>query len=165
MASFDVSSEVDWQEIDNASTQAKKELENRFDFKGVKVEIETDKKAKTVVLRSTKDNKLSALRDTFQTKLVKRGVSLLSFDFQEEEPASAGSARQIAVVHSGISKDKAKEVIKSIKEGKFKVQTQIQDEQVRVTAKKRDDLQEVITYLREKQNSLQIPLQFGNFRD
>lgn len=165
MPSFDVSSEVDWQELDNAINQATKELSQRYDFKGVKAEIKLDKKEKTVTLWCSEEGKLEALNDIFQNKAIKRGISLLSFDYKEVEPAFGGSVRQVVVVQAGISKEKAKEIIAAIKDSKLKVQSQIQDEQVRVTGKNRDDLQATIAILREKQDTLKVPMQFGNFRD
>lgn len=165
MPSFDISSDVDWQELDNAVNQALKELTNRFDFKGIKCEITYDKKAKTVTLVCSEEAKLDNLRDVLQTKMIKRGISLLSLEYKDPEPAFGGSVRQVVVVQAGISKEKGKEVIASIKDSKLKVQAQIQDEQVRVTAKSRDDLQACIAHLKGKQDSLKLPMQFGNFRD
>ncbi len=165
MPSFDVSSDLNWQELDNAINQASKEVSQRFDFKGVKAEIKMDQKAKTVTFWCGEEGKLEALIDVFQNKLVKRGISLLSFDYQAVEPAFGGSVRQVALVQSGISKEKGKEIIAAIKDTKLKVQAQIQDEQVRVTGKNRDDLQSAIAVLREKQSLLKVPMNFGNFRD
>jgi len=165
MPSFDISSEMNWQELDNAINQATKELVNRYDFKGVKTEITLDKKAKTVTLWCSEEGKLDALNDIFQTKLVKRGISLLSLDYKDAESAFGGSVRQVITLQAGISKEKAKEIIAAIKDSKIKVQAQIQDEQVRVSGKNRDDLQEAIGLLRGKQDELKVPMQFGNFRD
>lgn len=165
MPSFDISSEMNWQELDNAVNQAVKEVTTRFDFKGVKTEIKLDQKAKTVTLWCAEEGKLDALRDIFQSKCIKRGLSILSFENKDPEAAFGGSVRQVIVVQAGISKEKAKEVIAAIKDSKLKVQAQIQDEQVRVTGKNRDDLQSTIALLRGKQTELQLPMQFGNFRD
>lgn len=165
MPSFDVSSDVDWQEIDNAIHQADKEVGNRFDFKGVKVEIKMDKKAQTVTIWCSSEPKLDSVKDVFENKLVKRGVSLLAFDFQKEVDATQGSIRQLAKVQAGISKEKGKEIIALLKSAKLKVQAQIQDETVRVTGKKRDDLQTAIAHLKENQDKLKVPMQFGNFRE
>ena len=165
MPSFDISSEMNWQELDNAINQATKELVNRYDFKGVKTEITLDKKAKTVTLWCGEEGKLDALNDIFQTKLVKRGISLLSLDYKDAEAAFGGSVRQVITLQAGISKEKAKEIIAAIKDSKIKVQAQIQDEQVRVTGKNRDDLQETIGLLRGRQDELKVPMNFGNFRD
>lgn len=165
MPSFDVSSEMDWQELDNAINQATKELSQRYDFKGVKTEIKLDQKAKTVTLWCSEEEKLEAMNDVFQNKLIKRGISLLSLDYQKIESAFGGSVRQVVTIQAGISKEKGKEIIASIKESKIKVQAQMQDEQVRVTSKNRDDLQATISYLRSQQDQLKVPMQFGNFRD
>lgn len=165
MPSFDVSSEMNWQEMDNAINQTSKEVSQRFDFKGVKAEIKLDQKAKTVTLWCSEEGKLDALNDILQSKLIKRGVSILSLDYAPLESAFGGSVRQVVNVQAGISKEKGKEIIAAIKEGKFKVQAQIQDEQVRVTGKSRDELQTVISYLKSQQDHLKLPMQFGNFRE
>ncbi len=165
MPSFDISSEMNWQELDNAINQAVKEVTARFDFKGVKTEIKLDQKAKTVTLWCQEEGKLEALRDIFQSKCIKRGLSILSFENKDPELAFGGSVRQVITVQAGIAKEKAKEVIAALKDSKLKVQAQIQDEQVRVSGKNRDDLQSAIALLRGKQNDLKIPMQFDNFRD
>lgn len=165
MPSFDVSSEMNWQELDNAINQAIKELGARFDFKGVKTELKLDTKAKTVTLWCSVEDKLEALNDIFQNKVIKRGLSTLSFEYGKLEPAFGGSVRQVVTVQAGISKEKGKEVVASLKDSKLKVQAQIQDEQVRVSGKNRDDLQAAIAHLRSHQEQLKLPMQFGNFRD
>jgi uncharacterized protein YajQ (UPF0234 family) len=165
MPSFDISSEVNWQEVDNAINQATKELGQRFDFKGVKSEIKLDQKAKTITLWSSEEGKLEAVNDILQSKLVKRGISLLSLEYKEIESAFGQSSRQTIIVQAGISKEKGKEIIAALKDSKLKVQAQIQDEQVRVSGKNRDDLQSAIALLRGEQDKLQVPMQFGNFRD
>jgi cyclic-di-GMP-binding protein len=163
--SFDISSEVDWQELDNAINQANKEITQRFDFKGVKTEIKLDQKLKTVTLWCSEEAKLDALNDVFQNKLVKRGISLFSLDYQTIESAFGGSVRQNVLVLAGLSKEKAKEITQTIRDSKLKVQPQLQGEQVRVSGKNRDDLQAAISLLKEKQDEIKIPMQFGNFRD
>lgn len=165
MPSFDITSDINWQEMDNAVNQAVKELATRFDFKGIKSELQLDTKAKTVTLWCSEEGKLDALNDIFQNKVIKRGMSLLSLEYKDKEPAFGGSVRQVVTVQAGISKEKGKEVIASLKDTKIKVSAQIQDEQVRVTGKNRDDLQAAIAHLRSKQDSLGLPMQFGNFRD
>jgi uncharacterized protein YajQ (UPF0234 family) len=165
MPSFDVSSEMNWQELDNAINQATKEIGQRYDFKGVKAELKLDQKAKTVTLWVSEEAKLDALKDIFQTKLIKRGISLLSFDYKDLEPAFGGSVRQTATIQAGVSKEKGKEIIAALKDSKLKVQAQIQDEQVRVTGKNRDDLQSAISLLKSQQDTIKVPMQFGNFRD
>jgi uncharacterized protein YajQ (UPF0234 family) len=165
MPSFDISSDVDWQEVDNAVNQASKELLQRYDFKGVKSELKLDTKAKTVTLWCSESEKLEAVNDILQTKFIKRGVSLLALEYKDKEEAFGGSVRQVVVVQAGISKEKAKEIIAALKESKLKVQAQIQDEQVRVTGKNRDDLQSAISLLRSQQEQIKVPMQFANFRD
>jgi uncharacterized protein YajQ (UPF0234 family) len=165
MPSFDVSSEMNWQELDNAINQAVKELAQRYDFKGVKTEIKLDQKAKTVTLWCGEEAKLDALNDIFQSKCIKRGLSLLAFEYKDPESAFGGSVRQNVIVQAGIAKEKAKEIIAALKDSKLKVQAQIQDEQVRVTGKNRDDLQSAIAHLRGQQDAIKVPMQFGNFRD
>lgn len=165
MPSFDISSEIDWQELDNAVNQAGKEVSQRYDFKGVKTELTLDKKEKTVTLWVSDEEKMDAMNDIFQSKLIKRGISLMSLEYKERESAFGGSVRQKVVVMAGISKEKAKDIIAAIKDSKLKVQSQIQDEKVRVTGKNRDDLQSTIALLRAKQTELKVPMQFDNFRE
>ena len=165
MPSFDVSSEMNWQELDNAVNQAEKELQQRYDFKGVKVELKVDTKAKTLTFWVSDDSKLDAVKDVFKSKAIKRGLSLLSFEYKDLEPAFGGSVRQLATIQAGISKDRAKEITQVIKDSKLKVNAQIQDEQVRVQGKNRDDLQAAIALLKSKQDTIKVPMQFGNFRD
>lgn len=165
MPSFDISSDVDWQEVDNAVTQAQKELATRFDFKNVKVEITFDKKAKTITIVCSEDSKLDNVKDILQSKMIKRGISIMSLNFKKAEAAFGGSVRQVVEVVAGISKEKGKEVIAAIKDSKLKVQAQIQDEKVRVTGKNRDDLQDAIALLRGQEDKIKLPMQFGNFRD
>ena len=165
MPSFDVSSEMNWQELDNAINQATKEVSQRFDFKGVKAEIKLEQKEKRVTLWCSEEGKLESLNDIFQTKLIKRGISILALDYEAIEHAFGGSVRQVVKLQAGISKEKGKEIIAAIKDSKLKVQAQIQDEQVRVTGKNRDDLQAVISMLKGSQDKLKVSMQFGNFRD
>lgn len=165
MPSFDVSSEMDWQELDNAINQATKELGSRYDFKAIKTELKVDPKAKTLTLWVSEEEKLDAMKDILQTKLIKRGISLLSFEYKDKEPAFGGSVRQLVLIQAGVSKEKGKEIIAAIKDSKLKVQAQIQDEQVRVTGKNRDDLQEAIALLKSKQDQIKVAMSFGNFRD
>ena len=162
MPSFDVVSEVDEQEVRNAVDQAARELANRFDFKGTGSTVElTDL---TVEMRSSTEDRLTALRQVLEEKLVKRKVSLKALEYGKVEDAAGGTVRQTATLNAGISSEKAKSVNKEIKALGLKgVQSQTQGDQVRVSAKKRDDLQAVIAHLREA--DLGIPLQFTNFRD
>lgn len=165
MPSFDVSAEMDWQELDNAVNQALKESAQRYDFKAVKVELKIDLKAKTLTMWCSEEAKLEALNDILQSKLIKRGISLLALEYGELEPAFGGSVRQVITVAAGISKEKGKEVMAELKESKLKVQAQLQDEKVRVTGKNRDDLQLAIAHLKANQDKLKVPMQFGNFRE
>ncbi len=161
MPSFDVVSQVNLQEVDNAVNQARKEIAQRYDFKDTRTEIAWDKKAITIVSES--EFKVKAVVDVLQSKLVRRGVSLKSLKYAPIEPAAGGRARQVIEIQQGIDPERAREIVKVIKDSKLKVQAQIQADQVRVSGKKRDDLQEVIRLLREQDFGL--PLQFVNFRD
>jgi hypothetical protein len=162
MPSFDVVSEVDHQEVRNAVDQASRELSTRFDFKGTDSSIELGDDE--LVMRSSTEDRLAAARQVLEEKLVRRSVSLKALDYQKVEEASGGSARQRVKIQAGISSDKAREINKKIKDLALKgIQSQTQGEQVRVTGKKRDDLQAVIAAL--KDTDLGLPLQFTNFRD
>jgi uncharacterized protein YajQ (UPF0234 family) len=162
MPSFDVVSEVDRQELKNAVDQAQRELANRFDFKNTDSSIE--QKDLILTIRTSSEDRLRALKLLLEEKFVKRQVSLKGIDWGRIEAASGESVRQIVTVKVGINSDKAREINKLIKEkGPKGVSSQTQGEQVRVTGKKRDDLQEVIALL--KSSDLEVPLQFENFRD
>lgn len=165
MPSFDISSEINWQAMDDAINQTLKELINRFDFKGIKVELEMDQKEKIVKISSSDSHKIDAIKETFHKRLIKREISILALDYQKEEKASGSGARVIAKVAAGVSKEKGKEIIALLKQEAKKVQAQIQDEKVRVTSKSRDDLQDAIAIVRGKMATIGIPLQFGNFRE
>lgn len=162
MPTFDVVSEVDLQEVRNAVDQASREITTRFDFKNTSSSIElTDS---TITMRSSTEDRLAALRLVLEEKLVKRKVSLKAVDYGPVQEASGGTARQEATLVAGISADKARELNKAIKALGIKgVQSQTQGDQLRVSSKKRDELQAVITALREQDHG--IPLQFINFRD
>ncbi len=162
MPSFDVSSEVDVQEVRNAVDQASREVGNRYDFKGTGSSVELGDG--TITLESSAEDRVAALKQVLEEKLVKRKVSLKGVDFGPVADAAGGRSRQVATLAAGISADKARELNKFIKGLGLKgVQSQTQGEQLRVSAKKRDTLQEVIAALRE--GDFGIPLQFGNFRD
>lgn len=164
MPTFDVVSEVDHQEVRNAVDQAAREIANRFDFKGTDTAVELHDKEQQIELRSVSKDRLKAARQVLEERLVKRKVSLKALEWGDEADAAGGTVRQMAQLRAGISSDKAKEINKAIKAMGLKgVQSQTQGEQVRVTSKKRDDLQTVISELRER--DLGIPLQFENFRD
>ena len=164
MASFDVVSEVDMQEVRNAVDQASRELGQRFDFKGTNSSIELRDKEHEIEMRSVSEDRLNAVRQVLEEKLVKRKVSLKAIDHGKVEDAAGGTARQLSKLQAGISSDKARELNKFIKEhGPKGMQSQTQGDQLRVTAKKRDDLQTMIATLKEQ--DFGIPLQFENFRD
>ena len=161
--SFDIVSQVNLQEMDNAVTQAQKEIAQRFDFKGSISSLELDKAAKTVTLKSENDYKLKTLTDLLKLKCVKRGVSLKALEFGKIETGMVGGTlKQIITIQSGLTSDKAKEICRYIKEMKFKAQAQIQSDQIRVQSAKIDELQSVIASLRT--NNFEVDLQFVNFR-
>ncbi len=162
MPSFDVVSEVDRQEVRNAMDQTERELATRFDFKSTNSSVEQSDLVLT--LRSVSEDRLRAVRQVLEERLVKRGVSLKGLDYGKVEEATQGTVRQVVTIAVGISSDKAREINRMIKEkGPKGVSSQTQGEQVRVTSKKRDDLQAVMTLL--KGADLGVPLQFNNFRD
>ena len=158
--SFDVVSETDFQEVINAVNQAQKELSQRFDFRGSKSSIEI--KDQEIVLVSDDEQKLASVRDVLETKLVKRKVALKAVDYQKVEQAALGTVRQHAKIVQGIEQEKAKAIVKTIKDAKLKVQASIQGEQVRVSGRNKDDLQTAMGMIREK--DFGIPLQFQNYR-
>jgi len=162
MPSFDVVSEVDKQELRNAIDQAQREIATRYDFKNTDSSI--DQSDFVLTLRTSSEDRLAALRTVVEEKLVKRGVSLKGLDYGKIEEATQNSVRQVLTIVVGISSDKAREINKMIKEkGPKGISSQTQGDTVRVTGKKRDDLQAVITTL--KGADLGVPLQFQNFRD
>jgi hypothetical protein len=162
MPSFDVVSEVDRQEVRNAVDQASREIATRFDFKNTGSSIEQNELVLT--LRTISEDRLNALRVVLEEKLVKRGVSLKGLEYGKVEEATQSTVRQTATIKVGISSDKAREINRTIKEkGPKGVSSQTQGDSVRVTGKKRDDLQSVIALL--KGADLEIPLQFENFRE
>ena len=160
--SFDVVSKVDMQEVKNAVDQSLKEIHQRFDFKGTKTDLTLKEKEGELVIISDDEYKLKSVVDILKAKLIKRSVSVKAFTFGSVEPALGGTVRQLAKIQSGLSTEKAKEIVKEIKEGKFKVQAQIQGDQVRVLSKSRDDLQLVIGFLKGK--DFGVDLQFSNYR-
>ncbi|HET9793726.1 MAG TPA: YajQ family cyclic di-GMP-binding protein [Thermoanaerobaculia bacterium] len=160
--SFDVVSKVDLQEVLNAVQQASKEIATRFDFRGSKSKIEWNEKELQLTLSSDDEHKLKSVVDILETKLVKRGIAVKSLDFQKVEPAAGATVRQAVKIQQGIPTEKAKAIVKTIKDSKIKVQASIQADQVRVTGKSRDDLQAVIALLRGEDFGL--PLQFLNYR-
>ncbi|MCB2289640.1 YajQ family cyclic di-GMP-binding protein [Clostridium sp. CS001] len=158
--SFDIVSDVDLQEVDNAINQALKEIKQRYDFKNTITEITLVKEDIKIV--SDDDFKLKSVIEVLTSKLIKRGISGKSLDLGKQEPATLGAARQTAKIVKGISTEKAKKIIAEIKASKIKVQAQIMDNQLRVTGKDLDDLQQVMALVKSK--DFDIPLQFTNYR-
>jgi uncharacterized protein YajQ (UPF0234 family) len=158
--SFDIVSKIEMTEVTNAVTQAMKEIGQRFDFKGSRSSITQEKDA--LVILSDDEYKLKSVVDILQGKLVKRGVPIKNLSYGKVEPAQGGTVRQRVDLQQGIPADKAKEIVKAIKDAKLKVQASIQADQVRVSGKSRDDLQSVIALLKGKEFG--IELQFTNYR-
>lgn len=160
--SFDVVSEVDFQEIDNALNQASKEIMQRYDLKDSNTTIELSKADKTILINSKDDYGIKTSVDILQSKFIKRKLSLKVMKLNEIEPAASGRVKQLITLQSGISKEDAKLITKMIKEMKLKVNAQIMDEQVRVQGAKKDELQTVMTNLKEA--DLTFPVQFTNYK-
>src|ERR687888_2760043 len=162
-ASFDITSTIDFQEVDNALNQARKEVAQRYDFKGSKAEILLDEKEKTLTLIADDEMKMNALWEIVQTRLVRRGVPTKNFKMPESEPAAGATLRRVIAIQQGIPIEAARDIVKFIKDRKLKkVQAAIQADQVRVSSPSKDDLQAAIHALRE--HDFGIALQFGNYR-
>ena len=161
--SFDVVSEFDQQELANALDQAKRDIQARFDLKnsGSTIEFEA---GKTITITTKDDLKLRNIIDILQSKMAKRGLSLKILDFQKIENSLGGNVRQVINLKKGISQEIAKKVVADVKTLNLKVQSSVQGDQVRISGKNRDDLQEVIKFLKEKQEEYNIALQFHNYR-
>ena len=162
MPSFDVVSELNLMEVDNAFNQARKEIAQRFDFKGTSTDLERDKEG-SVVVKASSDGRAEAALGVLMEKLAKRGVPLEGLDPQPIEPASGGHVRQLVKLKKGLKQDDAKKIVALVKEKGLKVQAAIQGEAVRITDKKKDDLQACMQAIRAA--SLGVPLQFQNFRE
>ena len=160
--SFDIVSEIDFQEADNAVNQALKEIHQRYDLKDSNTSVELNKKDKLITINTKDDYTLKASIDILETKFIRRNISIKALKFNEPEAAAGGRFKQIINLQSGISKENAKIITKIIKESKLKVSAQIQDEQVRVTGAKIDDLQAVIAMVKEAE--LDFPTQFVNMK-
>ena len=160
MPSFDIVSQVSTQEVDNAVNQAIKEIEQRYDFRGSKSEIQWDKKEITLI--GDDEYKMGAMKDVLQSKTHRRGIDIKSLKFEDPEPAGGSLLRQKVKILQGIEKEVAKEIIKAIKDSKLKVQAQIMDDKVRVTSKSIDELQSTMTFV--KSRGFAVPLQFENMR-
>lgn len=159
---FDIVCKIDVQEVKNAIQHAMKEIVNRFDFKGSGTEIKLVDDATAIELTASDEHKVQAARDVLETKLVKRGIALKALEYGKIESALGGTARQKIKLQSGIPVDKAREIVKMVKATKRKVQVSIQGDQVRVSGKKKDDLQSIIGLLKE--TDLGIAMQFTNYR-
>ena len=160
--SFDVTSNIDMPEVDNAVNQARKEIGQRFDFKGSSAAIDLDAKANTLTLTAEDNFKLESVWDVLQTRLIKRGVPVKNLKREEIQPASGSTVKQVITLQQGIPGDAAKDIVKHLKESKKKVQAQIQADQVRVTSSSKDELQDAMQALRAK--DFGVSLQFGNYR-
>ncbi len=163
MPSFDVVSKIDLQEVDNAVNSVNRELSNRYDFKGAKFTIEIDQKEKKININAPDEYKLGQISDSLKVYCVKRGIDVKALDFGKEESAANNSYRQTVKLKDGIEQELAKRITKDIKSKKMKVQASIRGDELRVEGKKRDDLQEVMNFL--KSENYEAALQFINFRD
>ncbi len=163
MASFDIVSKINFQEVDNAVNSVLRELTNRYDFKGANFSIILDQKENHITLSAEDNYKLGQIGDSVKVFCTKRGIDVKALDFQKEEKAGGNSLRQIVKLKNGIEQDTAKKIVKQIKEAKIKAQASIRGDEVRVDGKKRDDLQEAIAILGAA--NYEIPLQFINFRE
>jgi uncharacterized protein YajQ (UPF0234 family) len=159
-SSFDIVSQIDMQEVDNAVQQALKEIENRYDFKGSKSEIRREEGSLTII--SDDEYKLNSVIDIVQSKFIKRNISLKSMKYGKIEAAAGGTVRQKVDLVQGIDQENAKKISKLVRDSKLKVQAQIQGDQLRVSGKNRDDLQQVIHLIKEA--DLPIAVQFANYR-
>ena len=162
-ASFDITSTIDFQEVDNALNQARKEVGQRYDFKGARAEIDLNAADKTLTLTTDDEMKMNALWEIVQTRLVRRGVAVKNFKVGDSEPAAGGTVRRVVEIQQGIPIEAAREIVKLLKEKKLKkVQAAIQADQVRVSSPSKDELQEAMQALRE--HDFGVALQFGNYR-
>lgn len=165
MPSFDVVSKVDLQEVDNAVNNAIKEIQTRFDFRGTHTELTLGEDRSSVILKANSEQRLDAAYEVFLQKAIKRGLSARSIERKDPEATGMSLVKQTIVIKQGVSQENAKELVKVVKEAKIKVQASIQGDQLRVTGKNRDDLQEAIALLKQQQEKLQVDLQFINFRE
>jgi cyclic-di-GMP-binding protein len=162
-SSFDITSTIDFQEVDNALNQARKEVGQRYDFKGATADIDLSTADKTLTLTTDDEMKMNAVWEIVQTRLVRRGVAVKNFKAGTSEPAAGGKVRRVVTIQQGIPIEAAREIVKYIKDKKLKkVQAAIQADQVRVTSPSKDELQEAMRALRE--HDFGVALQFGNYR-
>lgn len=162
MPSFDIVSQIDLQEVDNAVNNVLKEVATRYDFRGDATEIDLNRKEKRINMVTGDEMKIKALREMLITHFSRRKLDHRAMEFSEPEPTSKGRLKQTITLKEGVDKDSARAIVKMVKDSKLKVQTAIQDEQVRVTAKKIDDLQQVISMV--KAAELDLPLQYVNMK-
>ena len=165
MPSFDVVSKVDLAELDNAVNQTKKELQTRYDFQGVNPDVVLAPDRTSLTVKVNSEEKLAAAKEVLLSKLAKRGISLRALEYLDVEKTGMSNVKQVIKLQQGIPVEKSKEHIKVLKDNKLKVQGSIQADQLRVTGKNRDDLQEAIALFRSKQDDLKLDMQFTNFRD
>lgn len=165
MPSFDIVSQVEVQEVDNAINQARKELTTRWDFKNVPVEIDLAPDKQSIVLKTDGEERIDAVWDVLLGRLIKRGITPNALEREKAEPAGGKQYRQVVKIQQGIPTDKAKELVKLIKDSKIKVQSAIQGDTLRVTGKNRDDLQEAIQLCKQNADKMRLDMQFTNFRD
>jgi uncharacterized protein YajQ (UPF0234 family) len=161
-SSFDIVSHVNFQEVDNALHQARKEIIQRYDFKDSKSSIELKEKEKEIILISDDEYKMKSVVDIVQSKMIKRGIHLKALKYGKVEPAANSTVRQVITLRNGIAKEDAKLITKMVKDSKIKVNAQIMEDQVRVAGKNKDDLQSVIQMV--KNADLPFPVQFVNYR-
>lgn len=163
MATFDIVSKIDLQEVDNAINSVLREIGNRYDFKGVKYSIENDKDKNQLTIVAESNYALEQIQGSLKVHITRRDMDAKALDFITPEKASGGSLRQVVKIKQGIDQDVAKKIIKEIKATKMKVQAAIRGDELRITGKKRDDLQEAMALVKDMK--LDLPVQFVNFRD
>lgn len=160
--SFDAVSKIDMQEVDNALNQTRKEIAQRYDFKGSKTSIDHDSKEKTLTIISDDDFKLKSVIDILQSKMIKRGISIKALKYGKIEPAAGGTVRQVITLQSGIDKENAKKITTLVKNSNLKVQAQIMGDQIRISGRSKDDLQAIMQMIRDA--DLAFAVQFVNYR-
>jgi cyclic-di-GMP-binding protein len=165
MPSFDVVSKIDLAELDNAINQTRKELSTRYDFQGAQAEITLAPDKTSVTVKANSEDRVQAAKEVLLGKLAKRGISLRALQFEEIEKTGLSNVKQLIKLQQGIPVEKSKELVKMLKDSKLKLQGSIQADQLRVTGKSRDDLQQAMALFRGAQDTLQLDMQFTNFRD
>ncbi|MBJ6760951.1 YajQ family cyclic di-GMP-binding protein [Myxococcaceae bacterium JPH2] len=165
MPSFDVVSKIDLAELDNAVNQAKKELSTRYDFQGTQADIVLAPDQTSLTVKANSEDRVQAAKEVLLTRLAKRGISLHTLEYGTVEKTGLHNVKQPIKLQQGIPVEKSKELIKLLKDSKLKVQASIQADQLRVTGKNRDDLQEAMALFRREQDRLKLDMQFTNFRD